>query len=232
MASSLPANDVVTPREICAEWITGRVVALTGASSARGRELACTIAKCQPKALLLLDQNSASLFDLQQELEYNRSPVHALLVNFRDQERITEVFGEYQPAVVCHTALLGDVRLIENQPGEAIKSNIFGTKLVAEAALASGCELFVFVAPKAPAPGGVVANTLEVAEFLLHSIFASRLVVLDSPESNSDAKVPSVKRGFSALDHDLLGQLRVGADRLSPEKLKLLLSELCGGELA
>ena len=150
-----------------------RIVMVTGAGGSIGSELCRQLAACHPQRLLLLDRSEPALFQIEQELCSlgHRGRVLALAGDIVDQARMQEIFDEFRPQVVFHTAAHKHVPMMEYQPGEAIKNNSFGTSQLAETALKYGVDRFVLISTdKAINPTSVMGATKRLAEMHLQAL--------------------------------------------------------------
>ncbi|WP_371363051.1 UDP-N-acetyl-alpha-D-glucosamine C6 dehydratase [Sporomusa rhizae] len=156
-----------------ASYICGKRVLVTGAGGSIGSELCRQIAKMSPKTLILLGKGENSIFEIHQELRIKHPdlPIEPIIADVRDRERIDAIFSELKPRVVFHSAAHKHVPLMEKQPAEAVRNNIFGTKNVAEAADRAGSEAFVMISTdKAVNPTSVMGATKRVAELIVQNM--------------------------------------------------------------
>jgi len=156
-----------------ARLIQGRRVLVTGAGGSIGSELSRQIAALAPSQLVLLDQYENGLHGLHLELSERADPVaiDALVADVTDAERMHAVMIEYRPEIVFHAAAHKHVPLMETNPCEAVKNNVRGTRIVAEAAAAFDVERFVLISTdKAVNPSSVMGATKRVAELLVRGI--------------------------------------------------------------
>ncbi|CQR74711.1 UDP-N-acetyl-alpha-D-glucosamine C6 dehydratase [Sporomusa ovata DSM 2662] len=156
-----------------ARYISGKNVLVTGAGGSIGSELCRQIAKLSPSKLLLLGKGENSIYEIDRELriKFPNINIKPIIADIRDNERINNVFIADKPHVVFHAAAHKHVPLMELQPKEAVRNNIFGTKVVAEAADRVGSEVFVMISTdKAVNPSSVMGATKRVAELVIQSI--------------------------------------------------------------
>lgn len=156
-----------------ARYINGKRVLVTGAGGSIGSELCRQIAKLSPSRLCLLGKGENSIYEIDRELRLNfpHLDIRAIIADIRDYERIDEIFCDNIPQVVFHAAAHKHVPLMELQPKEAVRNNIFGTKTIAEAADRFGAEVFVMVSTdKAVNPSSVMGATKRMAELVIQSI--------------------------------------------------------------
>ena len=155
------------------QYIVGKVVLITGAGGSIGSELCRQISKVGAHTILLLGRGENSIYEIHRELieKYPNQNYQALIANVTDAERMREIFITYRPDVVFHAAAHKHVPLMEAQPDEAVRNNIFGTKNVAELANEFKCDMFLLVSTdKAVNPTSVMGATKRVAELVLQNI--------------------------------------------------------------
>ncbi len=161
------------------ESITGATVLVTGAGGSIGSEICRQICHCHfaPKKLLLLGHGEFSIYSIDMELkkrygqEIEIVPIIADVADVQDRSRIFEVMHDYQPDVVYHAAAHKHVPLMEYNPREAVKNNVFGTKNVAEACDTFGIHTFVLVSTdKAVNPPNVMGATKRIAEMIIQNL--------------------------------------------------------------
>jgi len=153
--------------------ILGKSVLITGAAGSIGSELCRQIAKFNPSLLLLLDQDETGIFNISEELKnkFPRLKISSIIADIQDEEKMTQVFNELHPNIVFHAAAYKHVPLMEENPDEAVKNNIFGTKIVAEAALKYGVEKLIFVSTdKAVNPLSIMGRTKRIGEMICQAL--------------------------------------------------------------
>ncbi len=151
------------------EELHGKVILITGAAGSIGSEIVRQASYYSYKHLVLVDQAESPLYDLQQELlskgVVNFTPIVA---DIRDHQRIETIFEKYRPNMVFHAAAYKHVPLMENNPCEAIKINVLGTRKLADLSSEFGVDKFVFVSTdKAVNPTNVMGATKRVAEMYI-----------------------------------------------------------------
>ena len=150
--------------------IRGKRVLVTGAGGSIGSELCRQIAKLEPISLVMLDRYENSLHAIVVELvdAGGASSLYATVGDVTDQRRIDEVMEKYQPQIVFHAAAHKHVPLMEGSPCEAIKNNVRGTRLLAEAAERHGVDTFIMISTdKAVNPTSVMGASKRVAELVI-----------------------------------------------------------------
>jgi len=156
-----------------AHFIQNKRILVTGAAGSIGSELCRQISKFNPALLILLDQDETGIFNINQELTdlFPRMSKKALVADIKDKEKIEKIFKEFQPEVVFHAAAYKHVPLMEENPDIAVKNNIFGTQVVAEAALKNQTDKFIFISTdKAINPTSVMGVTKRVGEMICQAL--------------------------------------------------------------
>ena len=171
IADLLGRKEVVLDQSAFNRYFTGKTVLVTGAGGSIGSEICRQIAKFHPERLLLLGHGENSIYLIHRELinRYGDSiEILPLIADIQDRELMFDNMKEYKPDLVYHAAAHKHVPLMEANPKESVKNNIFGTKNVAEAAKAAGVTKFVMVSTdKAVNPPNVMGATKRVAEMIV-----------------------------------------------------------------
>lgn len=171
VADLLGRPEVVLDQDELNQFFKGKTILVTGAGGSIGSELCRQIAKFTPKRLLLLGHGENSIYLIHRELleKYQgKIELVPLIADIQDRALIFSIMAEYQPDVVYHAAAHKHVPLMEYNPHEAVKNNIFGTKNVAEAAKTAKVTKFVMVSTdKAVNPPNVMGATKRVAEMIV-----------------------------------------------------------------
>jgi FlaA1/EpsC-like NDP-sugar epimerase len=156
------------------EYVSGKTVLVTGAGGSIGSEICRQICVFGPKKLVLVGHGENSIYTIDMELrnQYGQGiEIIPVIGDVQDRERIFELMEEYAPDVVYHAAAHKHVPLMEYNPREAVKNNVFGTKNVAEAADTFGVGTFVLVSTdKAVNPTNVMGSTKRIAEMIIQSL--------------------------------------------------------------
>jgi FlaA1/EpsC-like NDP-sugar epimerase len=153
--------------------LLGRSVLVTGAGGSIGSELCRQIAMLQPSQLILLDNNEANLYHIEHELgvQFPEIAMKAALVSVVDGVAINALFQAFQPSVVFHAAAYKHVPMLEHQTRVAIRNNVLGTRIVAEASIAVEAEKFILISTdKAVNPTNVMGTTKRVAEIYCQNV--------------------------------------------------------------
>ena len=156
-----------------AKFIRSRVVMVTGAGGSIGSEMCRQIARFKPKRLVLAEQAEQHLFDIDRELKakFGEIDIVPYIADIGDLRRIERMFSTERPTAVLHAAAHKHVPMMEHNPGEAIKNNIHGTRVIADAAARCGCEKFVMISSdKAVNPTSIMGCTKRVAEMYIQGL--------------------------------------------------------------
>lgn len=170
-------------------YLTDKVILVTGGGGSIGSELCRQIAGHKPKLLIIFDIYENSAYEIEQELrtDYPGLNLIVLIGSVRDSRRINSVFETYHPQVVYHAAAHKHVPLMEDSPCEAIKNNAIGTYKTAHAAMLNGCERFVLISTdKAVNPTNIMGASKRLCEMVIQSF--NQLI--------KDGKVDTIPRLF------------------------------------
>lgn len=175
----LLGRESVTPNHILlGKNVVGKVVLVTGAGGSIGSELCRQIMSVGPAALLLVEQSEFALYGIHQELEGKSADAQIrlvpLLASVRDEERMREIMGTWKPDTVYHAAAYKHVPLVEHNPAEGIKNNVFGTLTSAKVAAEQGVADFVLISTdKAVRPTNIMGASKRLAEMALQAMAAT-----------------------------------------------------------
>jgi len=169
----LGRDPVITDLMGISSYVKEKVVLVTGAGGSIGSELCRQIATFSPDKLLVLGHGENSIYTIEMELRRNfpKLAIEPIIADIQDRDRIDEVFDGFRPDVVFHAAAHKHVPLMEKNPSEAIKNNVFGTKNVADCSDKYGVERFVLISSdKAVNPSSVMGTTKRIAEMYIQSL--------------------------------------------------------------
>ena len=154
------------------QYITGKVILVTGGGGSIGSELCRQIAKHKPKQLIVFDiyENNAHAIGLELKDKHPDLNLEVLIGSVRDSRRINQVFSKYKPDIVYHAAAHKHVPLMEDSPCEAIKNNAIGTYKTAYAAMMNDCKRFVLISTdKAVNPTNIMGASKRLCEMIIQS---------------------------------------------------------------
>ena len=185
------------------QFISGKVILVTGGGGSIGSELCRQIASHHPKQLIIFDIYENNAYDIQNELvdKYPDLNLTTLIGSVRDSRRVNYVFENYKPDIVFHAAAHKHVPLMEFSPAEAIKNNAIGTYKTAYAALTYGCKRFVLISTdKAVNPTNIMGASKRICEMIIQAFDAKvkagriqdlpRLFTHLSNDNEIDVKAP------------------------------------------
>jgi FlaA1/EpsC-like NDP-sugar epimerase len=150
--------------------LAGKTVMVTGAGGSIGSELARQVQRFAPAALLLVERAEFALFEIDHELRAKNPTLSIIpqVADIGDEAKMRYLFERYRPQVVIHAAAHKHVPLMESNPFEAIKNNVFGTKLLGQLAGEFNAQVFVLVSTdKAVRPTSIMGASKRVAELVI-----------------------------------------------------------------
>lgn len=175
----LLGRDPVKPNELLLNLNThNKTVLVTGAGGSIGSELCRQILRTKPNQLLLVEMSEFALYHIHQELraylaveEITSIEVVPLLASVCDDVRMHEIMDTWKPHTVYHAAAYKHVPLVEHNPAEGVRNNVWGTRVCAEAALRNGVRNFVLISTdKAVRPTNIMGATKRLAEMVLQAL--------------------------------------------------------------
>ena len=179
-------------------FIQDKIVLITGAAGSIGSELSRQVAKFKPSQLLLLDQDETGIFNILEELgnKFPRLKLISEICDIQDKEKIEQIFNKFKPNIIFHAAAYKHVPLMEKHPDEAVKNNIFGTKIVADASLKYNAEKFIFVSTdKSVNPSSVMGATKRAGEMVCQVLNQTRQSFFLKKNLSRQTKFISVRFG-------------------------------------
>ncbi len=150
-----------------------KTILVTGAGGSIGSEMCRQLCNFNPKLLLLIEQAENPLFYIERELrkQFPTVSIKAIICNITDRTRVNDIFKIYKPQVVIHAAAHKHVPLMELNAGEAVKNNIAGTEIVADAADNYGTTNFVMISTdKAVNPTSIMGSSKRIAEMYVQDL--------------------------------------------------------------
>ncbi len=170
----LLGRDVVKlDHEAITGYLSGKIVLITGGGGSIGSELCRQIAAQNPAQLILFEHGEFNLYAIEFELRHKFPALQfiAVLGDVKNAERVHWLFTTYKPSVVYHAAAYKHVPMLEANPAEGVCNNVFGTKVVADAADRFGASRFVMISTdKAVNPANVMGTTKRIAEIYCQNL--------------------------------------------------------------
>ena len=170
----LGRDPIVLENEDISREIHDKVVMVTGAAGSIGSEIARQVMNYEPSKLVVVDMGESPVYDIQFELNNtyakNRDRIFFEVADVRDSGRMERLFDKYRPEVVFHAAAYKHVPLMEDSPYEAVRANVFGTKLMADLSIRYHVQKMVMISTdKAVNPTNVMGATKRIAEIYVQS---------------------------------------------------------------
>ncbi|GAB3539456.1 nucleoside-diphosphate sugar epimerase/dehydratase [Noviherbaspirillum agri] len=172
----LGRDPVVPDSRLISACITNKTVLITGAGGSIGSELCRQIIRLRPRRLIMLDLSEFALYSIEQELRalQNKLQIDVELVPFLgsvlEQVKCEKILHHFSVETIYHAAAYKHVPLVEHNPIQGIRNNVFGTVAIAQAALATGVSSFVLISTdKAVRPTNVMGATKRLAELVLQA---------------------------------------------------------------
>ncbi|MDB5111720.1 MAG: polysaccharide biosynthesis protein [Mucilaginibacter sp.] len=173
--------------------LKGKRILITGAAGSIGSEIVRQLLKFDTGLIIMCDQSETALHHLYLEIEETHTDLnfHAFIGDVRDEARMQHLFETYKPHYVYHAAAYKHVPLMEDNPAEAVKTNVLGTKTIADLSVKYAVQKFVMISTdKAVNPTNVMGASKRIAEIYVQSLNKS----LSNREVN-------FKNGLSHLNH-------------------------------
>ncbi len=164
---------IVIDNEHINEQLQGKRVLITGAAGSIGSELVRQVALFNPDMIILCDQSETALYDLELEFQENnlKTNYQIFIGDVRNERRMNQLFSLYKPNFVYHAAAYKHVPLMENNPSEAVLTNILGTKIIADLCIEYGSTKFVMISTdKAVNPSNVMGASKRIAEIYIQAL--------------------------------------------------------------
>jgi FlaA1/EpsC-like NDP-sugar epimerase len=179
----LLGRDPIAPRDgLMGAHLTGKVVLVSGAGGSIGSELCRQILSRNPRSLLLLDVSEYALYRINEQLRQMQTEgigpstwVVPVLGSVQNENRMRAVLHAYAVQTIYHAAAFKHVPLVEENMVEGVRNNVFGTRTLAEAAVATGVANFILVSTdKAVRPANVMGATKRLAELICQGLARSQ----------------------------------------------------------
>ncbi|WDF53690.1 polysaccharide biosynthesis protein [Mucilaginibacter sp. KACC 22063] len=172
----LERDPIKIDNDVISDQLKGKRIVVTGAAGSIGSEIVRQLLNFKPQMIILTDQAESPLHELQLELEEccDDQIFHSFIGDVRDRNRMESLFKTFQPHYVYHAAAYKHVPLMEHNPAEAIRTNVMGTKIMANLSVQYGVHKFVMVSTdKAVNPTNIMGASKRIAEIYVQSLFKS-----------------------------------------------------------
>ncbi len=168
----LERDEIRLSHDNIAKEINGKIVWITGGAGSIGSEIARQLINFQPKKIIIIDSGETPLYHIDLELsKYQHKNIEYVVGDVRNKARMEKAFIEFEPDIIYHAAAYKHVPLMENNPSEAIYTNVYGTKIIADLANKYNVNKFIMVSTdKAVNPTNVMGASKRLAEIYVQSL--------------------------------------------------------------
>jgi len=176
--------------------LCGKRILITGAAGSIGSEIVRQVLRYDPQMLVLCDQAESPMHEIQLEIEekFPGSNVVVAIADIRNLERMHQIFNDYRPELVYHAAAYKHVPMMEKNPGEAVSTNVGGTKNVADLSVLFGVKKFVMISTdKAVNPTNVMGASKRIAEIYTQSLDGFQSIQIVDPATGVNKVVKGTR---------------------------------------
>lgn len=169
----LPREKIEVDLVAIGQMLRGKRILITGAAGSIGSEMARQVAKFQPAELVLVDQAETPMHDVRLYMANNHKDLKCLTIvsSITDAEHMEKIFSEHKPEYVFHAAAYKHVPMMEDNPGQAVRNNIYGTRVIADLAVKYGTKKFVMISTdKAVNPTNVMGCSKRICEIYCQAL--------------------------------------------------------------
>lgn len=169
----LPREKIEVDLVAIGQMLRGKRILITGAAGSIGSEMARQVAKFQPSELVLVDQAETPMHDVRLYMANNHKDLKCLTIvsSITDAEHMEKIFSEHNPEYVFHAAAYKHVPMMEDNPGQAVRNNIYGTRVIADLAVKYGTKKFVMISTdKAVNPTNVMGCSKRICEIYCQAL--------------------------------------------------------------
>lgn len=169
----LPREKIEVDMVSIGQMLKGKRILITGAAGSIGSEMSRQVAKFSPERLILVDQAETPMHDVRLYMARNHSDLNVLTIvsSITDDEYMEKIFSEHKPDYVFHAAAYKHVPMMEDNPGQAVRNNIYGTRVIADLAVKYGTKKFVMISTdKAVNPTNVMGCSKRICEIYCQSL--------------------------------------------------------------
>lgn len=169
----LPREKIEVDLVAIGSMLRDKRILITGAAGSIGSEMARQVAKFKPALLVLVDQAETPMHDVRRHMAQNHPElnVHTIVSSITDEAHMERIFAEHRPQYVFHAAAYKHVPMMEDNPGQAVRNNIYGTRVIADLAVKYGTSKFVMISTdKAVNPTNVMGCSKRICEIYCQAL--------------------------------------------------------------
>ncbi len=169
----LAREEIKVDLEAVGKMLSGRRILITGSAGSIGSEIVRQVASFSPAAMMLIDQAETPQHDirLMMKKDFPNIPAATVVTSICNAERMEEIFREFKPDYVFHAAAYKHVPMMEDNPSESVKNNIYGTRVIADLSVKYGVKKFVMISTdKAVNPTNVMGCSKRICEIYVQSL--------------------------------------------------------------
>ena len=169
----LPRNKIEVNMDAIGALLKDKVIMITGAAGSIGSEMVRQIAVYKPSEMVLIDQAETPMHEVRLMMQRMFPEINALTIvtSITDQKHMEKLFDDHRPDYVFHAAAYKHVPMMEDNPGQAVRNNIYGTHVIADLAVKYGTKKFVMISTdKAVNPTNVMGCSKRICEIYCQSL--------------------------------------------------------------
>lgn len=169
----LPRDEIKIDMEAIGDALRGKKVLITGSAGSIGSEIVRQVADFVPAELMLIDQAETPQHDIRLMMrdKYPAVACRTVVASVAERERMDKIFKDFRPDIVFHAAAYKHVPMMEDNPCESIRNNVYGTKIMADMAVKYGVKKFVMISTdKAVNPTNVMGCSKRICEIYVQSL--------------------------------------------------------------
>ena len=200
----LPRDEIQVDLAAVEKLLAGQTILITGSAGSIGSEMVRQVAQFAPARMILIDEAETPQHDIRLMMarDFSAVQVHTIVASITDKLRMEHVFSQYQIDYVFHAAAYKHVPMMEDNPSEAVRNNIIGTRVIADLAVKYGVKKFVMISTdKAVNPTNVMGCSKRICEVYVQSLDHA----IKSGTFKATGKMPPVTQFVTTRFGNVLG---------------------------